>query len=82
MNAKVPQPETSSISFLQVSSALYGTGEGNLEARVFNLLGADRYSKRGLGTLDLNLSSLPAGMYFAIVDAGRVREVKKIAVVH
>jgi len=47
-----------------------------------NLLGAEVLSKRGAGTVGVDLSSLPAGVYFAIVQAGDAREVRKIAVVH
>jgi hypothetical protein len=82
VNASVAQPEASSISIRQSGDALFVEGEGNLEARILNLLGAEVLSKRGSGTLDLDLSPLPAGVYFAIVQSGDAREVRRIAVMH
>lgn len=82
VNAGVTQPEASPIIIRQSGNTLYVKGEGNLETRIFNLLGNDVLSKGGAGTLDLDLSTLPAGVYFAIVQSGDVRKIKRIAVVH
>jgi hypothetical protein len=39
-------------------------------------------SQHGSGALDVDLSALPAGVYFAVVESGNDRQVKRIAVVH
>ena len=54
----------------------------NLEARIVSLLGTELLAQRGEGMLDVDLASLPAGMYFAIVQAGNVRVMRKMVVVH
>ncbi len=55
---------------------------GPIDMRVVNLLGADVLVQSGVNSLDLDLTSLPAGVYFAEVQAGGAREVRRIAVVH
>jgi hypothetical protein len=50
--------------------------------RMLNPLGAEIFSERGSGALDIDLSMLPAGVYFAVAQAGDEREVYKIAVIH
>jgi|GEM_PF-2026200 len=82
VTADVAPSIASSIVIRQTAESLFVDGEGNLETRILNLLGAEMLSKRGSGTLGLDLSSLPAGVYFAIVEAAGEREVKKILVVH
>jgi PKD repeat protein len=55
---------------------------GEIELHLFSLLGAEILSQHALGTLDLDLSPLPVGVYFAVIETGGAREVKRIAVVH
>jgi hypothetical protein len=59
-----------------------GYEQSPFTVRILNLLGAEVFSERGSGALDIDLSSLPAGVYFAVAQAGDEREVQKIAVIH
>ena len=69
--------------FRQSGDQLFASEEElPIDIRITNLLGAEVLSKRGAGTVGVDLSSLPVGVYFAIVQAGDAREVKRIAVVH
>jgi len=54
----------------------------SIELRLTNLLGNEVLSQRGTGELDVDLSSLPNGFFFAVLQAGEERIVKRIAVVH
>lgn len=53
-----------------------------LSVRVVNVLGNEIASTDGRGTVELDLTPLPAGIYFAIAQSGHERIVKRIAVVH
>jgi hypothetical protein len=76
-------PTPSSLTILQSVDHLFANDEGlPIEIRISNILGAEVLSQRGSGALDADLSPLPAGVYFAVVQAGSEREVRKIAVVH
>ncbi len=55
---------------------------GATTCRIFSLLGTPLLSQRGDGSLDVDLTQLPAGMYFAIVQAGEERVVRKIVVAY
>jgi hypothetical protein len=53
-----------------------------IDVRLTNLLGTEVLSSQGVGELDVDLAPLRAGVYFAVVEAGQQREVRRIAVVH
>jgi hypothetical protein len=73
----------SNITILQSGDHLFANDEGlPIEICVSNILGSEVLSQGGNGALDIDLSPLPAGVYFAVVQAGSEREVQKIAVVH
>ena len=77
---EVPAP---ALSLHQSGDHLFANADGlTIDAHITNLLGAEELSTRGTGALDVDLSQLPAGMYFAVVQAGNEREVRRIAVVH
>lgn len=79
----VENPPPSNITILQSGEHLFANNEGlPVEIRISNILGAEVLSQSGNGSLDLDLSSLPAGVYFAVVEAGSQRQVQKIVVVH
>ncbi len=78
--AEVP---ATTLSLRQNGDHLLATADGSpIGVRISNLLGAEQFSTRGSGALDVDLSSLPAGVYFAIVQSGDERKVQRIAVVH
>jgi hypothetical protein len=56
--------------------------QGAFTVRILNLLGAEVFSERGSGVIDVDLSSLPSSIYFAVVQAGDQQDVQKIAVIH
>jgi hypothetical protein len=73
----------SNITILQSGDHLFANADGlPIEIRVSNILGAGVLSHGGNGALDVDLSALPAGVYFAVVQSGSERQVQKIAVVH
>ncbi len=73
----------SNVTILQSGDHLFANDEGlPIEIRISNILGAEVLSEQGSGSLDVDLSPLPAGVYFAVVEAGNQREVQKIAVLH
>jgi hypothetical protein len=73
----------SNVTILQSGDHLFANDEGlPIEIRISNILGAEVLSQSGNGALDIDLSLLPAGVYFAAVQAGSERKVQKIAVVH
>ncbi len=79
----VQTPPPSNVTILQSGDHLFANDEGlPIEIRISNLLGAEVLSEQGSGALDVDLSQLPAGVYFAMVQAGSERQVQKIAVVH
>ncbi|HEY3875538.1 MAG TPA: T9SS type A sorting domain-containing protein [Candidatus Kapabacteria bacterium] len=53
-----------------------------IDIRISNLLGSEVLSQHGSGTLDLDLSALPAGFYFAVVQSAGEETVRKIALAH
>lgn len=72
-----------SFTISQNSDHLKISGEQQATScRIFSLLGTELLSQRGIGTLDIDLSHIPAGIYFAVVETGERREVRKIAVLH
>jgi hypothetical protein len=78
--ADIPAP---TLSLIQTGDHLFAnTEEAPAEIRIMNILGAEVLSQHGVGELDVDLSPLPAGVYFAQVQSGDAREVKKIAVMH
>jgi hypothetical protein len=77
--AENPPP---TFSLIQSGDHLFAnTEEAPAEIRIMNILGAEVLSQHGTGALDVDLSPLPAGVYFAMVQSGDAREVRKIAVV-
>jgi hypothetical protein len=52
-----------------------------IDLRLLNLLGNEVLSRRGEGGLDIDLTSVPAGIYIAIAESGGQRVTKKIAVI-
>jgi hypothetical protein len=79
----VENPPPSNITILQSGDHLFANDEGlPLTIRILNILGAEVISQGGSGALDVDLSALPAGVFFAVVEAGNDRAVKRIAVVH
>jgi hypothetical protein len=73
----------SNVTILQSGDHLFANDEGlQIETRISNILGAEVLSQHGSGSLDVDLSLLPAAVYFAVIDAGNDRQVKRIAVVH
>ena len=73
----------SNITILQSGDHLFANADGlPIEIRISNILGAEVLSQGGNGALDIDLSALPAGVYFAVVQVGSERQVQKIAVVH
>ena len=58
------------------------SGSNSIQVRISNILGAETLAQHGSGTVDVDLSPLPAGVYLALVEAGNQRVVKKITVVH
>ncbi len=76
-------PPPSNLTILQSGDHLFANDEGlPIEIRISNLLGVEVLSQRGSGALDVDLSLLPAGVYFAVIEAGNDRTVRRIAVVH
>jgi hypothetical protein len=53
-----------------------------IQVHLFSQLGTEVSSQRDPGELDVDLAPLRAGIYFAVVEAGQQREVRRIAVVH
>ncbi len=79
----VAEVQTSSLSIYQSGDHIFANSGGlPINAHITNLLGAEQLSTRGSGTLDVDLSSLHAGVYFAVVESGDERKVQRIAVVH
>jgi hypothetical protein len=71
------------IQISQSGDHLFANDEGlPIEIHISNILGAEMLLQCGNGALDIDLSPLPAGVYFAVVQAGSERQVQKIAVVH
>jgi hypothetical protein len=71
------------ISIHQTPDHLFATTANQpIDLRLLNLLGNEMLSRRGTGELDVDLSSLAAGMYIAIAESGGQRLTKKIAVVN
>lgn len=79
--AEEAQPAAPRIS--QSGERLFVSAEdAAFSVHVVNVLGNEIASMDGRGTLELDLTQLPAGIYFAIAQAGHERTVKRIAVVH
>ena len=67
----------------QMGDHLYAQSDGlSVEIRLVNLLGREVYSQHGSSSLDSDLSALASGVYFAIVQSGDRREVRRIAILH
>ncbi len=76
-------PPPSNLTILQSGDHLFANDEGlPIEIRISNLLGVEVLSQQGSEALDVDLSLLPAGVYFAVVEAGNDRTVRRIAVIH
>ncbi len=73
----------SNLTLLQSGDYLFANDAGlPMEIRISNLLGAEMLSEQGSGALDVDLSPLATGVYFAIIEAGGERTIRKIAVTH
>ena len=83
VNASVNATPIPTITIAQNSNHLRITADQPATTcRIFSLLCTELLSQHGTGTLDVDLASLPAGMYFAIVQVGNERVVRKIVAVH
>jgi photosystem II stability/assembly factor-like uncharacterized protein len=84
--ASVQQPAQATEIQIQVTQSgdhlFANTEEAPAEIRIMNILGAEVLSQNCTGELDVDLSPLPAGVYFAQVQSGDALEVKKIVVMH
>jgi PKD repeat protein len=81
--SSVAENSAPTFSIIQSGDHLFAnTEETPAEIRIMNILGAEVLSQHGTGALDVDLSPLPAGVYFALVQSDDAREVRKIAVVH
>ncbi len=81
--SSVLNPPVSAMTIRQPGDHLFATDENEpIDIRISNLLGTQILAQHGSGTLDVDLSSLAAGVYFAVVQAGGEETVRKIAVVH
>lgn len=56
--------------------------QGAFAIRILNLLGAEVFSEHSSGNLEIDLSSLPSGIYFVVAESGDQRTIQKIAVIH
>ncbi|MDP4198173.1 MAG: hypothetical protein Q8922_01940 [Bacteroidota bacterium] len=54
----------------------------SIAVRVANVLGGEVLAMEGERELDLDLSSLPAGLYIAVAQAGRERQVGRVLITH
>ncbi len=82
-NATVSESAPNGIQITQISEhLLVQASETSVEVHLYTMLGTELLFQQGSGTLDVDLSSLPAGVYFAVIEAGNERVVKRIAVVH
>lgn len=79
----VDNPPPSNLTILQSGDHFFANDEGlPIEIRISNILGTEVLSQRGSGALDVELSALSAGVYFAVVVSGNDRKVQRIAVMH
>jgi hypothetical protein len=58
------------------------TNDGAISAAIYDLLGIKLLAKKENDILNLDLTSLSDGVYFAIVESSTHREMRKIVVVH
>jgi PKD repeat protein len=71
--------ESPAISFSQSPDDLYIRCEGEpLELRLMNVLGEEVLRHSATGELDCDLTPLASGVYFAVVQSGTRREIRKI----
>ncbi len=76
----VPQPP---VRIAQNGNRLVVSSDRNtIAVQVLSVLGAEVFSQHGSGVLDVDLSSLKSGVYFAVAQAGNAREMTKIVIVH
>jgi len=81
-NNGVDQQTSLQSTIRQASGHLYATSTDQpIELRLLNLLGSEVLSRRGTGELDVDLSSLAAGIYIVVAESNGQRVTKKIAVV-
>lgn len=77
------QVPISEISLHQIGNDLFVTSQDyKVDVRILNLLGMEVMHEEGAESLDLNLASLPLGIYFAVVKAGEETKVTKVMVMH
>jgi hypothetical protein len=83
LTSTVSESPAEGIDIVQISDHLIlRSVESVIAAHLFSLLGTELLSQRGTGTLDIDLSQIPAGIYFAVIESGERREARKIAVLH
>ncbi len=81
--ASVDAPAPSSILLTQRGDRLSVADDGEaISVRIIDMLGGVVVSQHGVGALTFDLWHIPAGIYFAVVEVGERREVRKIGVVH
>ncbi|MDP4199465.1 MAG: T9SS type A sorting domain-containing protein [Bacteroidota bacterium] len=79
----VEQNPHSSTHISQSAEQLLVESDGvSVSVRFFDLLGSEILAVRGENALNVDLTPIPAGIYFAIVQAGEAREVRRILVTH
>jgi hypothetical protein len=81
--AEEAQPQAAAPRISQSGDRLFVSAEdAAVNVRVVNVLGNEIASADGRGTVDIDLTPLPAGIYFAIAQSGRERAIKRIVAVH
>jgi hypothetical protein len=79
LNAGIEVEKTSNITISENATHLLAHCEGaQLTIGLLNILGTTVLTRSSQGDLDVDLSALPAGVYFAEVRAGASREVRRI----
>ncbi len=81
-HAGVSSSDASTLQVVMLPNRVSCYSSKNISATVCSLVGDEVTSSLGQENLDIDLTSLPAGVYFAVVESGDERVVKRIAVVH
>ena len=79
----VPPTLPDNVTIHEESGRLYvHSDQDPIRLRLVSLLGTELMSLRGEGSLDVDLSQFPAGMYLGLVQAGDERMVRRVLVTH
>jgi hypothetical protein len=69
------------IQWIQTTSTLTAQAEGEeLVMRIFTILGEELLHQRDLSSVEIDLSMLAAGVYFAVIDANGTHEIRKVVI--